>query len=83
MSRFNGMSREDDFKLFGMSRIGQFWEFIKACIGLFFLVVIPMCIFFSPFYFAFSTGNYWLLFLFFVTWIPALFFAKFISIFHD
>lgn len=57
----------------------------KALIQLLFIFVPAICLFFLPLYAAFDQNNFWYLFLFFVSWLPAfmwgIFAAKFCETF--
>jgi hypothetical protein len=49
----------------------------KDFFGLIFIIIIPLIIFFIPLIVSLFTGQWWYLFLFFVTWLPALIIAAF------
>jgi hypothetical protein len=55
---------------------------IKDIFKLIFIILIPLFILFSPIVLSIWKDDYWYLFLFFVTWLPAAFFCK-IAIFID
>lgn len=61
----------------------KFKESIITIFWLIFIAIIPLLIFFSPFYFAISSGNYWYLFLFIVSWIPAVVFGKIVTYIYE
>lgn len=56
---------------------------IKDLTWIFFLLVVPGAIFLSPIIISWCTGNWWYMFLFLVTWIPALAIGKFVAFIYD
>ena len=47
------------------------------------IIIIPAIIFLCPFAIAFLTGNFWYIFLFSVTWFPAIIVGKFFVYLYD
>lgn len=56
---------------------------IKDWIWVFFMLVIPVLIFFSPIYYVIKHDNILYMFAFMVSWIPALGFAALVQFFHE
>lgn len=56
---------------------------LKELAWLLFGVIIPGLIFLSPIAISWMSSNWWYMFLFFVTWLPAIVIAKFIAFLHE
>jgi len=56
---------------------------IKDFIWLVLVLVVPVLMYFSPVIISIMKDDYWYLFLFFVSWMPALIWAKAVTFIYD